>query len=212
MTWPATLALAHIQPLATGRHRFVFQHPGDDDLLIKVMRPQAVQARQRGARRFRRGGRYTGFVRELKEYVALRARTDAGDLPVARVGGIVETDLGLGLLVEKIRASDRQLAPTLERLGREQGFTPALETALAVLVDRLIEFDIVLGDLHAGNIVHRDHGSDQACFVLIDGFGEKNIVPLRSMSRRVSRYNTLRLHRKLCRDMIRDYRRTAESG
>jgi hypothetical protein len=72
-----------------------------------------------------------------------------------------------------------------------------LRTAFSALVARLLECNVVLGDLNGANLVLRDAGAAAARLVVIDGFGEKNLVPLRSMSRRWNRCNTRRLARRL---------------
>jgi len=73
-------------PIAIGQLRQIFEHPSDPGLLIKVVRPEAIAARWGGARRWYkripRALHYTGYVRELKEYIAIQARAPQGRLVV----------------------------------------------------------------------------------------------------------------------------------
>ncbi|HSP43112.1 MAG TPA: hypothetical protein VLO11_09590 [Luteolibacter sp.] len=39
------LALKHLDPLARGSARLVFEHPGKPDLLVKVLRPKLLETR-----------------------------------------------------------------------------------------------------------------------------------------------------------------------
>jgi hypothetical protein len=194
-----TLALAGTTPLATGHLRLVFEHPDDAALVVKVMRPEAVVARaKRWHKRLPRAREYTGYLRELKEYIAGRARFPERHAPIARMVGIVPTDLGLGVVSEKVRALDGSLAPTLaKRYELERGFSAGIEQGLAEFLDGLLDCNVIVGDMHAWNIVWGSDSRGGPRFVLIDGFGEKHVIPRASMSRWLNRRNTLRLYRRM---------------
>ena len=75
--------------------------------------------------------------------------------PIARMVGIVETDFGLGIVSEKVCDPKGGLAPTLAELyAREHGFTPFLEDGLARFFHELIDCNVIVGDMHAWNVVH----------------------------------------------------------
>jgi hypothetical protein len=194
---PALLCLRNGSPLAVGQLRQIFQHPHEPDLLVKVLRPDAI-ARRWGAgvrwyKRLPRARHYTGYVRELKEYIATCARHPDRHAPIARIVGLAPTDLGLGLVVEKVRGSDGALAPTLAtRYATEGGFSAAIEQDLAEFVHGLLACNVIVGDLHAWNLVYGTDSRGGPRFVMVDGFGEKLAIPLTSMSRRYNRHNTLR--------------------
>ena len=124
------LVLAGREPLAVGHLRSVYQHPQHADELIKLMRSDVVEkrwnARGRWLKRLPRTRHYIGYLRELKEYIAARALSDSGDLPIVRMIGLVETDLGLGLVSEKVVDADGALAPTLAAVYAKRGFAPDL--------------------------------------------------------------------------------------
>ena len=199
-TAPA-LALAAATPLAVGHLRHVFQHPEHEDELVKVMRADAVasrwNARRRWHKRLPRTRHYIGYLRELKEYIGARARAPEIDAPIAHMLGVVETDLGLGLVSEKVVDSNGTLAPTLAVVYGKQGFTPELETALATFLKGLLDANVIVGDMHAWNIVYGSDSRGGPRLVMIDGFGEKHAIPVSSMSRAVNRYRTRRLYKRM---------------
>lgn len=202
------LRLAPTEPLARGHLRLVYQHPLEPDFVVKVMREEAVEARfGSGGRWYKKRARarqYAGYVREIKEYVAAQARFAAGNAPIARMVGLAETDLGLGLVSEKVRGVDGGLAPTLATLyARERGFGAEIERGLADFLDGLLACDVIVGDMHAWNIVHGVDSRGGPRFVLIDGFGEKHVLPRSSMSRTLNAWNTRKLYRRMRDQLVR---------
>ena len=126
------------------------------------MRADAVASRWnapgRWHKRLPRTRHYIGYLRELKEYIGARARAPEVDAPIARMVGIVETDLGLGLVSEKVVDVERR--PCADARGastRKSGFTPELYAALAQFLAGLLDGNVIVGDMHAWNIVY---GSD----------------------------------------------------
>ncbi len=202
------LPLAHAAPLAVGHLRQVFQHPREADCVIKVMRADAVQSRwgakARWYKRLPRARHYTGFVRELKECITTQARFAGRNAPIARMVGVVETDLGLGLISEKVRDANGALAPTLAALyARENGFSALIETGLARFLEDLLACNVIVGDMHAWNIVYGSDSREGPRFVLIDGFGEKHFIPRSSMSRTLNAWNTRKLFRRMREQLVR---------
>ena len=179
------LKLRQAAPLATGHLRAVYQHPDAADCLVKVMLPAALESWRRAPwyQRLARTGPYRGFVREFKEFLASR-HAAGGPSPVARVVGLAETDLGPGLVVEKVRGADGGLAPTLDAWVRRDGFTPRVKAALDDFLAAMLEHNVIAGDLHAWNVVYGIDSYGGPRLVMIDGYGEKNTIPHCSMSRR----------------------------
>ena len=203
----APLALSGTTPLAVGHLRYVFQHPALDEALIKIMREDAVasrwNARRRWHKRLPRTRHYIGYLRELKEYIGAHARAPHADAPIARMIGVVETDLGLGLVSEKVVDADGALAPTLAAVYEKRGFTPELHAALATFLRGLIDCNVIVGDMHAWNIVFGSDSRGGPRLIMIDGFGEKHAIPISSMSRSVNRFRTRRLYRRMLAQLQR---------
>ena len=201
------LELATRSPIAIGQLRKIFQHPDDPDLLVKVVRADAITARWGGAKRWYkripRALHYTGYVRELKEYIAIQARSPGANPPIARMVGIVPTDLGLGLVSEKVRDDHGAPGPTLAKLYEQHhGYAPWIEDALKVFVRDLQACNVIVGDLHAWNLVYGSDARGGPRLVLVDGFGEKNIIPANSISRAFNRWNNGRLYRRMRQQLI----------
>jgi hypothetical protein len=203
----SVLRLASDTPLAVGHLRSVFQHPLHGDELIKVMRADAVASRwnapARWHKRLPRTRHYVGYLRELKEYIGARARAPDVDAPIARMIGVVDTDLGLGLVSEKVVDASGGLAPTLAAVYEKRGFTPELNEALTGFLRGLLDGNVIVGDMHAWNIVLGSDSRGGPRLIMIDGFGEKHAIPISSMSRAINRYRTRRLHRRMLAQLER---------
>ena len=196
------LRLKHTKPLISGANRRVFQHPDNEGWLVKVIREDVVENFRNGGPTKRKKGRsynyprrhgiYTSFFREIDEYLAIKARFDEPILCIQPIFGIVETDLGLGLVVEKLRGRDGNLAPTLLMLVRTFGFTHELRTKFNEYIDMIISRDIVTSDFHPNNIVYASDEMHGERFVLVDGLGEKALIPVNKYSRLINRRSNLR--------------------
>jgi hypothetical protein len=195
------LRLSGTEPIAVGHLRSVYQHPHRASELIKVMRADAIEKRwnapNRWAKRLPRARHYVQYLRELKEFVVARARAPDIDVPIARMLGVVDTDLGLGLVSEKVVDANGALAPTLADVYAKRGFTPELDAALAKFSADLLAANTIVGDMHAWNIVYGSDSRGGPRLVMIDGFGEKHAIPVSSVSRAINRYRTKRLLKRM---------------
>lgn len=185
------LQLSQLTPLAQGRMRLVFEHPRDPDSLIKVIRPDVIERRWgSGAawyKRRRRYGRYTSYLREIQEYIAAYA-SHGVSLPFAqRITGLIETDMGLGLVMTAVRDSSGQLAPPLSALLRNNLFDEKAQGALEWFFQELLGCDLIVADLNLGNMVYTDSGPHGHHFVLIDGLGVSTVLPFKLLSRSFNR-------------------------
>lgn len=199
------LTLAQQQPIALGHQRAIYQHPEDATLLVKVMRPESVAKRWdapgQWLKRLPRARQYVGYLREIKEYIAASTRADA-DPPLARIVGLVDTDCGLGLVCEKVRDPAGGLAPTLFRCWQAYGGEPPwARAALVAFRDALLRNNVIVGDLNAANVAYGSDSRGGPRLLMVDGFGEKGVVPLSSMSRRFNRHAIRRRYRRLLRDL-----------
>jgi hypothetical protein len=201
------LTLSTAEPIAVGHLRSVYQHPAHANELVKVMRADAVATRWNASgrwhKRLPRTRHFVQYLRELKEFIVARARAPEVDVPIARMIGVVDTDLGLGLISEKVVGADGALAPTLAVLYSRSGFTPAIDEALATFLAGLLDGNVIVGDMHAWNIVYGSDSRGGPRLVMIDGFGEKHAIPISSMSRAVNRYRTNRLHKRMLAQLER---------
>ena len=178
-----------------GSQRHVFVHPADSRLIVKVPH-DAYVARRSGVRSWKwykkhwrrrlRVRHFIVFQREINEHLAVRA---TGPLPphMQTILGFLETDLGMGLVCACVRTRDGALAPTLKEIIDAGTFDENARIHLEEFFAWLRESPIVVGDLNIGNIVYGHHPSKGDLFVLVDGIGDKNLIPFSSFSRRLNR-------------------------
>ena len=186
-----TLRLADETPVAKGRMRLVFRHPHDPSLLVKVIRPEVIDQRWGSGlpwyKKRRRYGQYISFIRETEEYIAGYAQ-HGGSVPFAqKITGYVETDMGLGMVMEAALDPDGGLAPTLARLAKGKMVDDTIRAELERFASALIESDIIVADLNPANIVRAYHPEFGHHFVLIDGLGVSTVLPFKRISRALNR-------------------------
>jgi hypothetical protein len=190
----AMLKLRESEPVAQGHKRFVFQHPTDSNLLIKVLQPEVVEARWGRGRPWYKGGRYRQYVslqREFSEHLALAARFPNGVPVLQKLLGIVETDYGIGAVVEKLTGRDGGLAPSLAELVRRDGVTSQILERVEHFRNELLHYGVVVGKLHDRNLVLAVRDGEER-FVMIDGYGEKAAIPINVWSPRLNAAHTRR--------------------
>jgi hypothetical protein len=190
-TTPASLQLAH-PPLAAGGFCEIYQHPHQEDVLVKVLRPSAMaQQPERPFGGLRHYGRYARYARELREYLAVRARTAECPDILQTCYGFVDTDRGLGLVVEKLTGSDGDLAPNVAAVARTRGINTRLWELCEGFYAEVRRHQLVISDLDPVNMVYAANGGRER-LVLVDGLGERTLIPLRTFSRAYNRYQTER--------------------
>lgn len=194
------LDLAGAQVLARGADRYVFQHPNEPSLLIKVINTEAYAAYlerkpfKRFYKQFQRESAYRVYLDELAEYVTTTTvPSGVWNVPMARVVGLAQTTLGLGQLVEKITGDDGGLAPTLAQVIARDGIGAELSDRLDAFFEDLIDAHIVISDMSAKNIALGRNADGKPGMYLIDGFGVLPLIPLYAWSKRL---NKRRMHRK----------------
>ena len=196
------LKLKQSQPVISGTNRHVYQHPDNEGWLVKVIRSEIVDKNRKGGlakvkrgRSYnypRRHGIYTSFIRELDEYLAIRARYYEPVPCIQQIFGVVETDLGIGLVVEKLCGRDGRLAPTLLSLVKTFGFTQEIRAMFNEFIDAIVSRDIVTSDFNPHNIVYINDAVHGERLVLVDGLGEKALIPVNKYSRYINRRSNLR--------------------
>jgi hypothetical protein len=200
----ALLALKGRRPVATGASRVVHQHPHDPDLLVKTMRPDFLAGRRvntRWSHRFKRARIFSIFVREISEQLVLIGKGEEPRAFLQWIVGFEETDLGLGMVVEALRAPDGKLAPSLHRVVARKEFDKAARRDLERFCAAILESNVILGALNPRNILYAVDPAGGRRFVLIDGFGEGALIPLMGIfpawSRRAKRKHVRRLRKWL---------------
>jgi hypothetical protein len=175
-------------PIASGNNRDVFAHPDDTDLLIKTVKPEALEKRSGPEARwtkflFRRYKHYQTFLRECQEHIV--SHLDSERLPdfIHTIVGFVQTDRGLGLVTRAERDRSGAYAKTLAKLIAEGLFDEEAQLALEKFKQAFLESSVIVTDLSIKNVVYAYNQKSGSHFVVIDGYGEKNIIPLNSSFR-----------------------------
>ena len=190
MIFTETIKLSGLRPLTSGTRRDVYTLPGHPDLLIKVVPPHKALA-PRMVKRLIRGvlanTRYRNVLSEVKYemLLSLRLGPDCASSPLPKCLGVVSTDLGAGVMVERISDRTGGLVRTLFGLCASNEMDRDLLCHLNNLVAKVFDMHIVACDLHAGNIVFgQRHGKD--AFFIVDGYGERTVIPVRNLSQRLN--------------------------
>ena len=184
------ITLGQQQPLRAGRLRVIYDYPGDPSRLVKIYRHDV---QQRGLTHYvsmlqwlRRRYKHTiPIVREMAEWRRFRS---APNPHLQVVHGLINTDLGLGMVVQAVRGPDDQLAPTLREIIESDRYDAATEALFDEFVDWFLSSNVVAADVHTNNLVLDEQ---RRLFVLIDGSGDKTFIPLRSLFAPLNRRSKL---------------------
>ncbi len=171
------IILRHSEPVASGSRHLIFQHPSAVDLLVKIHRPAAAPRWYKLHRRLY--GPAIGFTREIREQLLVWSRCNEHPEFLNRIVGICETDLGIGMMVQRLDDESGSLAENLTTMIDRGKFDAEKKTALAAFLDRLLASPLYFDDLHAANIVYAfDRKRGRYHFVLVDGIGHKTLIPV----------------------------------
>jgi hypothetical protein len=195
------LKLKNRTPLTQGASRLVFEHPDDPDLLVKVIRPEVVDDRfgknTKWYKRRRRFGKYSSYIREIQEYLAVREKCGEDDPFLQRIVGFARTDMGLGLALEAVKWVDGSLAPSLRNLIHTGRFDSEAHAALETFLDGLLRSPVIISDINMGNIVCSFTEERGYHFVLIDGIGNNGLIPFKAISKTINRRSKLGRFKRL---------------
>ncbi len=190
------LKINDLKQIGKGCSKIVFQHPHDQNKVIKIMNPERVSKfggfnnHSKFKQRFAQGI-YRHFRRELIQYLQLcklHYKANSFVFPVETPYGFVETNQGIGLVVEKI-VSPNQQGVTLYELCEQHLFEEKHEIALKDFFDACCDLHIVFGEVNIAGIMYTEQRNNKPEFVLVDGMGEKLFIPLRAMSKRINAQN-----------------------
>ena len=190
--------------LGQGTQKIVYQHPDDGDRVIKVMRsehatPDGGRSGQHKLRAHRSQGIYRHFRRELLQYLQL-CKNHYGALkftfPIETVYGFIATDRGLGLVTERI-SSPNGGALSIYDLVEKGLFIDKHAKALNQFFDECCDMHVVFGEVNIAGIIYTEQRQDIPEFVLVDGIGEKLIIPFRSMSKTINTRNIRKVERNI---------------
>lgn len=193
MEFSHLVLLSDLEPVALGGRRAVYVFPDKPDWLTKVAipdrTPQAQSIHRSLLSRFFPDLVYKPILREIESELktALKIGLAISESPLARCMGIVQTDLGPGVVIEKISGKDSDVAPTLLSMSKAGQLTKPIIDELNEFSEKLFKLQVVTSDINLGNIVYGQRDGTQA-FFLVDGFWERNFIPVRSLFYSVNVY------------------------
>lgn len=186
------IKLSDKTPVGKGGEKIVYFHPDDHSKLIKVINPDYIDFMKKNRSltyRLRRLTHYWFFSNMVIEHIASREE----DIPqkhfLQTIIGFVDTDMGLGVVVNAVTKSNGEIGDSLGDLIKSGAYTSVHETALNNFIEWMQDVHIIIRDLWLDNLIWNE--KDQH-FVLVDGIGSRYLPSLRSYWRR---YN-LRGNRK----------------
>ena len=116
--------------------------------------------------------------------------------PIETVYGFVATDQGLGLVTERVTSPNGQ-AFSVYDLVKEGLFTDTHAKALDAFFDDCCALHVVFGEVNIAGIMYTEARRGYPEFVLVDGIGEKLVIPFRSMSKTINTRNIRKVERKI---------------
>lgn len=202
------LEIDKLNLIGEGGYKMVFEHPTQADKVIKIMRPERVAAdggfKKHGY--FKRNsmqGVYRQFRREIIQYLQLCKNNYAKldyKFPIETPYGLVATNLGLGLVVEKIVAPVN-CVQSLGALVRDKKLEDKHLQALEVFFEDCKKKHVVYGEVNANGIMYTEARNARPEFVLVDGIGEKLLIPVRSWSKKNNDRYIEKVKRQIKKDL-----------
>lgn len=192
------------KPAGRRYQKKVYEHPEDANKVIKIMKPEHATATggrvgQHHLRAHRSQGIYKQFRRELLQYLQLCKNNYSKfdfTFPIETVYGFAPTDEGLGLVTEKVLDPNGSIT-SLYELATQNIFDDKHAKALDHFFDECCDMHVVFGEVNIAGIMYTEQRQGKPEFVLVDGIGEKLIIPFRSMSKTINTQNIRKVERHI---------------
>ncbi|MDN3454639.1 YrbL family protein [Psychrobacter sp. 5A.1] len=78
-----------------------------------------------------------------------------------------------------------------------KNFGEKQKEALNIFFDQCCDYHVVFGEVNIGGIMYTEHRQGRPEFVLVDGIGEKLIIPFRAMSKTINARNIRKVENKI---------------
>jgi len=188
------LVLDDVAQLAMGGGRIIFAHPERTDTIIKVPRKKKRKKGLFGGRRLLSrsdafGPMWNSYI-EIREFSrSVSAARRVSDI-YAQFLGFVETSHGAGAMFAAVRAPDGSLAKTLYDHASRYGHEPEMEQAICSLWAEIKETWLIISDYALVNVVVTGDVSSGYKLVIVDGIGDRVLIPLQVWFRSI--------HQKKC--------------
>lgn len=167
--------------IGKGNERLCYQHPHMLDKCVKVTFNQKKSRVNESDIEFKYCRRF------------LKSHTSSHSIPLAFAHELIETNQGTGLLCDLIRDYDGQISKSLDHYRSENQLSQSsIDKALTELLNALVKYAVCITYVHDRNILVQYLNEHEYRFVLIDGFGSTNTIPVGYWSKRFARKQTTR--------------------
>lgn len=185
------LVLTDENLLTRGNDRYVFQHPHDSQLLIKIVIPDIVKYKSK----------LREVYRELRE---CKPNNQTDSLYMQRIEGLVETNRGIGQVIVKECDEHNRIAQNLYQLALNKELDASKLQKLNMFLAWFVTTSVIINSLHCKNIVYAwDSARQEYRFKVIDGFGDKTLFQLSKLSGVIRDKNKLKCLKRMLRDLNR---------
>jgi len=167
--------------IGSGNERHCYQHPIDNDKCIKITFSQKKT-------RINESNVEYEYCQRL-----IKSDSNIHSAPISLSYGWVNTDKGDGLVCDLIRDYDGHISKTLAYYRKEcQLKENDITQGLTDLLQGLIKHSIAITYVHDRNILVQYVTKDKYHFILIDGLGSSNAIPLAYWIKHYARKQTTR--------------------
>ncbi len=185
-------------PLRASRNYKIYDHPHLEGALLKVRtdKPKKKLFKRYATYRY---GNLRQWQREANEYLAAMSRGCPEIERLAGFYGYAQTSEGPAIVVEKMTGPDGDLAKTfteeLRQFPKGSSGREALIKELDELLTDLENGRIIVGDISRQNIVRAQERGGK--LVVIDGAGERILLPLTLISDWAFRLSSSRRRKRM---------------
>ncbi len=151
------LSLTGLEPFAKGGKRHCYVHPDDDTLCVKV--PADADDKRS----------HLEQSLDLEDYASLKKfGSNAVFDHIPEIRGVIDTDLGAGIVMHLYRDADGQIARNLSDLVKEKGLTPPLIEAIDELKQWLRKQRLLTRDAGPHNVLAVHLGGDKWKLIIVE--------------------------------------------
>jgi hypothetical protein len=172
------ISLRGHSPLRSDEKLLTYAHPDHEDRVITVVNPRLSNWPTEDTWHLFRAARTRARLeRELRRYRAVERNEPRHPPFIQQLFGMVETDLGRGLVAERLADPKDRPAPTLRSLVKRQGLTPEVREAARRFFGEITQRDLTIGELGVNNIVYASDRRGYSRLVLVNGLGSRSLLP-----------------------------------
>lgn len=205
--------------IGQGTVKDVYAYPDSESLVIKVIKSILV-AEDGGFSKhgkFKRSinqGIYRQFRREIIQYLELSKKyylKPETVFPIETPYGLITTSQGLGLVVEKIQSPGGK-SLTLEDISLIGQVEDKHLQALEEFFQRCVDMHVVFGEVNYAGLMYTESRSGRPEFVLVDGIGEKLLIPVRSWFKGINTRYIRKVQRRIMAQVEENMQQAAQRG